>query len=475
MQRTSMDLPEFLLRQIEAISPEPWYPSAFQQRDISVERLEAALDELRIAGLLHMTEWVHGRGRGYVLTPAGAQLLRNPGLVSRMRAGDILTPAETPTPDLDAPESSAQHDRAQAVAAVLTSSPRPFVTYALLGITLVWFLVGLALARDAGISPSRYLGFGDAGVMEFRHRLGGLLPRDVVPGGQWWRLLTHAFVHGGILNLLLGLWVLYSLASQGEALWGRARFLLLFFTSAWGGGVAVVLYSSSPMPVLGNGATLGGLIASACVWLLLNWSYMPRGLAGSWLRSIIANTMFLVLISFLPGADMTDLVGGAVAAGALAVPLVFQRFGVGFTRWLGFAGTVAAVMIAVGVLFWSAPDALAPSPDSVKLAAKADELINHIHERKLRGLLANGPKARLENLEKVKQVQKELLSTTHELREVIDKMPRGRAKDYAEAGLQYLELFKERCDPDANWTPEKEAALNRRYSDMDRLRARWRS
>src|SRR5438309_1136330 len=120
-----MDLPEYLLRECAAVSPQPWYPSSFRQPGVSSENLEAALDELRMAGLLHMTEWVAGRGRGYVLTPQGMQLLGNPGLVSRMRAGDILTPAETPSPALDVPEPEMREDRARAVAAALMNRARP--------------------------------------------------------------------------------------------------------------------------------------------------------------------------------------------------------------------------------------------------------------------------------------------------------------------------------------------------------------
>src|SRR3954465_9135098 len=49
--------------------------------------------------------------------------------------------------------------------------------------------------------------------------------------GQWWRLLTAGFLHGGILHILMNSWVLFDLGAQVEELYGGARMLVVYFVA----------------------------------------------------------------------------------------------------------------------------------------------------------------------------------------------------------------------------------------------------
>src|SRR5436190_23881490 len=76
---------ELLLPTLQACAgPEPLYPVTYSQ-STGLDRavLDAALDRLRMAGLVRLTEWVKGKGQGYTLTPDGVMVLERPGLLSR--------------------------------------------------------------------------------------------------------------------------------------------------------------------------------------------------------------------------------------------------------------------------------------------------------------------------------------------------------------------------------------------------------
>ena len=67
------ELLEILLRECQAASPQPWYPSEYaQQTGVVRATIEADLDRLRLAGLLRLSDWVKGKGQGYLLTVLAA-------------------------------------------------------------------------------------------------------------------------------------------------------------------------------------------------------------------------------------------------------------------------------------------------------------------------------------------------------------------------------------------------------------------
>ena len=52
-----------------------------------------------------------------------------------------------------------------------------------------------------------------------------------IAAGQWWRLVTAGFLHGGLLHILMNSWVLFDLGAQVEELYGGARMLVIYFVA----------------------------------------------------------------------------------------------------------------------------------------------------------------------------------------------------------------------------------------------------
>jgi len=54
---------------------------------------------------------------------------------------------------------------------------------------------------------------------------GASVPSQMM-GGQWWRLITAGFLHGGIVHILMNSWVLFDLGAEVEQLYGTSRLII---------------------------------------------------------------------------------------------------------------------------------------------------------------------------------------------------------------------------------------------------------
>lgn len=109
--------------------------------------------------------------------------------------------------------------------------------------------------------------YSDSGTVSWPIQL-CLVPHFLFRKVSLWQLLTHMFMHGGVLHILMNMFVLWMFGSEMEARLGRKQFLQLYFLSGIGAGLCHALASwNSPVPMLGaSGAVLGVLIAYAMLF-----------------------------------------------------------------------------------------------------------------------------------------------------------------------------------------------------------------
>jgi membrane associated rhomboid family serine protease len=137
------------------------------------------------------------------------------------------------------------------------------VTWTLIGLNVVLFLVELAkpnIANDWGLLG--YATFSANG------------PLQGIAAGQWYRLITSAFLPPatglgglGFLDILFNMWALYVVGPSLEQLLGRARFIAVYLLSALGGGVAFYLIGPSNVLALGASGAIFGLFGA---WLVVS-------------------------------------------------------------------------------------------------------------------------------------------------------------------------------------------------------------
>lgn len=164
-----------------------------------------------------------------------------------------------------------------------------------------------------------------------------------VADGQWYRLLSAAFLHGGTFHLLSNLLALVTVGPPLEAALGRARFLVLYVLSALGGSVLSYLLSSPGQLAVGASGALFGLFGAYYV--------VVRRSGGDTRGLLVLLAINLALPFFVPLIDWRAHLGG-LAVGA-AVGAVFAYAPAGPRRatiQAAGAGGVLLLLLVVVVL-----------------------------------------------------------------------------------------------------------------------------
>jgi membrane associated rhomboid family serine protease len=141
--------------------------------------------------------------------------------------------------------------------------------------------------------------------------------------GQWWRLLTAAFVHVGLMHIALNMWALLSGGIFTERLFGNLGFLTLYLLSAIGGNLASVAWQPFTVAAGASGAIFG--IYGALIGLLL---VQRKSIPSAAAVSLGKNAMLFVGYNIIYGlkggsnidmaAHLGGLLTGLVAGCALA-------------------------------------------------------------------------------------------------------------------------------------------------------------
>jgi len=181
----------------------------------------------------------------------------------------------------------------------------------------------------------------------------GALARERVAAGEYWRLLTAPWLHGGTEHLIGNGIALYILGMVCEAAFGPAQFVVLYVLSGLAGSMVSGLVSAGPS--VGASGAIFGLQGAAIVLLrrererllvrdrrvgfvLLIWAIYT--IAGGLSDPFIDN-----------GAHIGGALGGALIASRLhpvvLSPMPAERASV-VLRWLG----LVVALLAYAVVGW---------------------------------------------------------------------------------------------------------------------------
>jgi membrane associated rhomboid family serine protease len=217
------------------------------------------------------------------------------------------------------------------------------VTRALIGINVAVYIAELATGGGVnGVGSKIYeKGVLIASAIDSSGHLVG------VAQGDWWRLITAAFLHYGPFHLLLNMFALYWFGSLLEQRIGSGKFLLLYLVSGLAGSAGALVWSPLTPTVGASGAIFGILGAGLVLEQQRDYVF-----GGSALGVIVINFILTFSISSISkGGHIGGLIGGIVCA------LGLTRFGRGHAAYgragtLGIA-TIAAVGIAsVAIAYW---------------------------------------------------------------------------------------------------------------------------
>ena len=212
------------------------------------------------------------------------------------------------------------------------------ITRTLIAINIIVYLA--TVATGGGISS-------DKGTI-WDH---GALFGPLVANGDYWRLLTSAFMHLGPEHLGFNMLVLWFVGAPLEERMGRGRFLLLYLMAGLAGAAGAILVSPCSVTVGASGAIFGLFGAG----LVLERQGVH--LFGSWLFAIV-----IINLAFTFGSSSISVGGhiGGLIGGGLAM-LGLSRFGrthalYGRAGLLGYGVLLAVGVVSVLIAVLSAPN-----------------------------------------------------------------------------------------------------------------------
>ena len=203
------------------------------------------------------------------------------------------------------------------------------VTKVLIGLDIAIFL--LQLATDGKVTDD-YKSFGYA----------------IALGDEYYRLITAAFLHAGILHIAFNMYCLFLVGPTLEATLGRTRYLTLYLLAALGGSAASYVFSAPGVSGVGASGAIFGLFGAYLV--------VARRLKAD-TRSIATVVGINLVLGFvIPNIDWRAHIGGLVVGAAVGAAFAYAPpgprrtlIGYGACVLVG-AGLVVAVLLRTAAL-----------------------------------------------------------------------------------------------------------------------------
>lgn len=210
-----------------------------------------------------------------------------------------------------------------------TVGSAPF-TFAVIAIAALLFVAGL-------LSP--------AIEQELLRRFASI--NVLIAEGEWWRVLTAAFLHGSIPHILFNMYALYLFGPRMELQVGTVPFGLLYLASAAGGGAASYIFGPELQVAVGASGAIFGLFGA---WLFA--AYKLRATPAG--RSMFNQLAGLLLINlalplFIPNIDWRAHVGGLLTGVVIAA--LWAQFAAGKPNARAIRAVIAGAVFAAIVAF----------------------------------------------------------------------------------------------------------------------------
>jgi rhomboid protease GluP len=171
---------------------------------------------------------------------------------------------------------------------------RPYVTYVLIGICVLVYLLQWGTSKFLNVDiPAAF----------------GVKDNNLIMQGQVWRLFTPMLLHGSIYHIAFNMYALFYIGPTLERFYGRWRYLGLFVLSGFAGNVISFMFS--PFQSLGSSTSIFGLLGAEGVLI-----YQNREIFGNIARRALSQVVIIavanLIIGLTPGIDNWGHIGGLI-------------------------------------------------------------------------------------------------------------------------------------------------------------------
>jgi len=142
--------------------------------------------------------------------------------------------------------------------------------------------------------------------------------------GDWWRLVTAGFVHGGLVHIAFNMWCLLSLGQLSERLFGRFQTLFIYLLTGVGGALLSISHNKAQILEVGASGAIFGIAGA----LLAGVKFGNLDISAGEKRSVVSSMIFFVSVNFILGAGIMGSnidnfchLGGFITGLLMGVPM----------------------------------------------------------------------------------------------------------------------------------------------------------
>ncbi len=162
--------------------------------------------------------------------------------------------------------------------------------------------------------------------------------------GEWWRLFSAMFLHGGMTHLLMNMFSLYLVGRGVEQYFSKTAYMMLYLFSGLIGGVVSLSMHPASVTIGASGAIFGIFGALAGFFL----AYRDR--IGSHTKAFMKDFAIVLGLNFfigvaVPSVDMSAHIGGLVM-GLIGGYLIAK-----FPRSLALFVLCVSALVYAGMVF----------------------------------------------------------------------------------------------------------------------------
>lgn len=178
------------------------------------------------------------------------------------------------------------------------------VTITIIAINVLMYVIASMLSGDFINSSDQVL------------LLLGAKVNELITGGEYYRLITSMFLHGGLIHILLNMYALYSIGPIVEKIYGPKKYIVIYFVS----GIlsSLLSYIMSPAMSIGASGAIFGLLGALLVYAYKMRKRIGKGLIKN-IVTVIGINLFIGMT--IPNIDNFAHVGGLI--GGLVISYYF--------------------------------------------------------------------------------------------------------------------------------------------------------
>jgi len=185
------------------------------------------------------------------------------------------------------------------------SEPKPCITYSLIALNVLMFIITAFLSQNFIDSDKNVL-----------IKLGAKY-NELISKGEYYRFITSMFLHGGLLHVVLNMYSLYFIGPLIEKVFGRVKYLIIYFISGITAAIFSYLFSDSVS--IGASGAIFGLLGATLIFAVK----VRNALGKEFLRSVVSVIAINLFIGLtMPNIDNYAHLGGLI--GGVIVTLLLS-------------------------------------------------------------------------------------------------------------------------------------------------------